>query len=184
MSLGTTINYYSLTLITRNRTNLQRLGAVPAPDLWLSTTACGHKIWLYHKRVVFDELYELNMKTLAWTHLQFNSPNQHYGYFPRVNALTERQIALCNKNDSDSDSTLDTWILDLPSLTWKQYTSAKICPQIIHTIVPGPHNNTVIIFDKRNSSEVYENVEYPDVLHLILEPKALQHIAMQTVFEH
>ena len=70
--------------ISKEWTNPKSYGAVPAPSLWCSTTATLHKVWLYQdtggRRVLFDELYELNMNSLVWTHIQFSPPNQQRRY--------------------------------------------------------------------------------------------------------
>ena len=59
----------------------------------------------------------------------------------------------------------DTWILDLPSRSWKQL---------------GLNNNIIII----GGSCDHAYHMHKDKFHVMLEPKCLQELAMQTVFKH
>ena len=196
--------------VSKEWTNPKSYGAVPAPEHWCSTTAIGHKVWLGQD--FYDELYELNMNSLVWTHIQFSPLNQQERCTIGVNGLTDTQLAVCSNTNVLESIVSETWILDLPSLSWRQYRSDKACPPEICTIVPWRNNNTVIIgglsfddddddgddnnaaFDEYDGGcddydydvayHHYHSVLHPEIFYVMLEVKCLQHLAMQTVFEH
>ena len=107
--------------------NLKCLGDVPSPRAMHATTTIGDKAWLYggfSLATTFDELFELNLCSLAWTQLQTGQPRPQGSYSSTLTAITETQLVLHGGMvDRSSVSVKDTWILDLPSKSWRLYTS-------------------------------------------------------------
>ena len=178
--------------ISKEWLNPKSSGNVPPPIKWHSTTAIQHKVWLYSKFGVFDALLELNMTSLVWTYIEFSPLKQQQKFINlMVNGLTDTQLVACSQILS-KPRVCDTytWIPDLPSLTWRQYKPDKayVCPEQILTIVPWLNNNTIIIggFRLLDDDDHGEDIEalHTQIFHVRLEPKNLQHLAMQTVFEH
>ena len=173
--------------ISKEWSNPRSSGAVPATGVMRynihTDAAIGHKFW-YNSTAVFDELHELDMQSLVWTCIQFIDPlYPHHRSRCSLNALTEHQLVLHGGYllDVGKRCTLsDTWILDLPSRSWKQYTNNEAYPRKAHCASVGLNNNIVIIGG--SSGHAYHM--HKDNFHVMLEPKCLLQLAMQTVFKY
>ena len=172
--------------VIKEWSNPKSSGTVPTYNLMHTTTAIGHKVW-YNNTGIFDELlrslYQLDMQSLIWTCIQFNLPNPQMRCFCSLNALTESKLVM-HGGVSIYESLSDTWILDVPSQSWKKYwyTSYKAHPRECHTGSLGLNNDIIIIGGRSCNSE--ETVVHKEIFHVTFEPKYLQQLAMQTVFIH
>ena len=177
--------------VSKEWTNPKCFGEVPVPRHQHTTTAMGHKVWLYggsSHRNTLDDVYELDMISLTWTQIQTGQPRPRFRDRTSLTALTARQLVLHGGHDPGvrESSLSDTWILDLSSLSWRQYTIGNVSPREGHTGTSGI-NNDIYIFGgwKSVCTEYMERLGgNHDSFHLMLEAKNLQQLAMQTVFRH
>ena len=89
--------------------------------------------------------------------------------------------------DYDDIELSDTWILDLPSQTWRQYVSDKDHPRSGHTSSRGLDNNVIIIGGVYDNPNIFNNNQlskYKTVFYVIVEPKSLQQLTLQVICKH
>ena len=80
------------------------------------------------------------------------------------------------------ETSLDTWIIDLASHSWKQFTSRKDHDRTWHTGSAGLNNNVIIIGGGKKCKNKHEVCN--DIFNVILRPKSLQQVAMQVILKH
>ena len=164
-------------------TNPKCSGSMPAPRAAHATTQVRNKVWLYggtnFTTTSFDDLYELNMHSLSWTQIQTDLPKPQGRYRFSFNAVTESKIVLHGgfALDSSPNQLSDTWILDMESQSWTQYTLYEDHKRCNHTGTMGLNAHVIII------GGVREFTFYPTT-HVMLEPKSLQQLGIQTIDEH
>ena len=179
-------------LLSKTWTNPKCLGAVPSPpkDRWanaISICNITDAVWLYGE----NGLYELNMTSLTWTHIQTDEPKPRGLHCSSLNVLMNKQLVIHggidkyrpNKCCTVGGMSHETWILDLASRTWKQHTDEG-CPRSAHTATPGLTNDILIIGGKTcdNKHDGWELAT--NILHVMLEPKRLQQLALYMVYKH
>ena len=180
---GYTKQLWCFTPATNTWTIVKCTGSVPSPRFQHAITKIQTSIWLHggkdhHGK--FDDLYELNLQSLTWTQIQSSGswkPNKMYGH--SLVAISNKQIVLYGVHGS--------WILDLPSLSWKWY----LIPACVNG-VPSEENrrwqhsgtigiNTVIIFGGfSHPSKITVN----GILCIVFEPKSLLKSCLETVYKH
>ena len=161
-------------------TNLKSCGTVPEPRHCHATTAIRETVWLYggigysnSTFRYFEDLYELDMRSLTWTKIHT------IGHKPQVlsccslNATANYQLVLQSRDFNK------TWIVDLPSRSWKQHSSGTDTdnPRRWHTGAPGINNVTI------TGNAIAGEID-TCVFNVMLEPKSLQQLAIKTVYEH
>ena len=169
----------------------QTFGTEPEPRAHHATTVIAHKVWLYGGNDtdgddIYDELFQLDMTSLTWTEIHI------WGFKPpcRDNcsliAITERHLVLHGGQAGSGECFDDTWILDLPSLSWKKHSAGRDHPRSDHTGTVGVSSSVIIIggefYDKGDDTD--DMIYYNDVFSVRLEPKSLQQLAMLTVYNH
>ena len=165
-------------------TNPKCYGLVPAPREKHATTSFGDKVWLFggkKRRVIFDDLFELDMCTLMWTQIQVDLPKPKGRYFCSLSALSNSRIILHGGRNSQNVFCM-SWVLDLPSLRWK-YLKFIYHPREAHTASVGINSSTVIIGGLKGRHDT-DNNTYSTVFHVMLEPKSLQQLAMKIIYKH
>ena len=99
-----------------------------------------------------------------------------------LNAITSNQLVLHGGSTPEYALNSDTWILDLPSQTWEQYTSTKDHRRCSHAACLGLNTNVIIIGG--TSTDTSPSIApYDIVFHVRFEPKSLQQLAIQTVHQ-
>ena len=180
--------------------NIQCFGAIPKPRMQHASTIIENTVWLYGGRQlpvwqnapIFNDLYELDLDTLCWTMIQTGETKPPGCYECTLNALSGSQLVLHGGRQTHN-SFLNgltvwngTWILDLPSRTWRHYEASMHNLRVHHTGTSGLNNDVIIIGgispDSRAASGHYYATK--DGCHVMLEPKHLQHLAMRAVFQH
>ena len=157
-------------------------GTVPGPRSYHATTIVGDKVWMHgHNRGgKCDELYQLDMVSLTWTEVQTGQFKPARALFS-LNAITESQLVLYGGNSiNDFESLNDTWIFDLASLSWKKYQATRGTPRCYHTGTACMNNNVTIIGGSACGKPTIHN----DTFSLRLEPKTLQMLAIQKIYQH
>ena len=166
-------------------------GAVPPPELCRYFTQFGDKIW--HCRQTFLEnkrgLFELNMQSFVWTELNVDCPvwpSKRYGHtFTAINADT---CVLHGGNDFHTGAALgDTWLLHLPSASWRKYTGSTDHNRANHSATRGS-NNSIICFggySSNNNLPVGAKEDLCDDVYIIqLEPASLLKLTGKVVCDN
>ena len=168
-------------------TNPKCFGTVPTPRSGHATTMVNGKVWLYGGRgvgfnTIFDDFYELNMDSLTWTQIQIGEIKLPGFTSCTLNAITSSQLILHGGISAGAGLSSDTWVLDLPSHSWRVYTSDKDHPRSSHSACIGLNNNVIIIGGK--NSNVTNCLESCDsIFHVRFEPKSLQQLAIQILYQ-
>ena len=172
-------------------TNPQCAGSVPSPRDCCASAIMGHKVWLYGGNNGsyngIDELLELNMHSLTWTQIQIHEPKPQAHYCCTMHVISDSRLvlhggALPNGGNHRYKTSSDTWILDLSTQAWRQYKSTKDHSRGSHKGITGLNGCVIITCggkDPRESSDVYATT-----FHVMLAPKSLQQLAMQSIFKH
>ena len=164
--------------------NLTSSGSIPSPRAGCALAITRNKVWLHggnNYGTVFDELYEFNMSSLIWTHVQTANTKPQGRSSGSLNAITHDQLLLHGGNTL-TGRVGDTWIFDLSSKTWKQYKSEY--PRACHTASTGINSNSIIIGGCRSSVNIDSCDGYKDTFCIMLEPRSLQQLAMQIIYKH
>ena len=168
--------------VTKEWTNMKCLGEVPSPRKNHVTTITGNIVWLYggkRQNNYFDDLYQLDMYALTWTQVQTGHPKPEGRIHCTLNAITDKQLVLHGGQKPRSTALNDTWILDLPSKTWRQHTYEADGTLGHHTGCTGLSNDVIIICGIKENNTCHQNS-----FHVRLEPKMLQQLAMKVVYKH
>ena len=156
-------------------------GSVPSPRFQHAFTKIHTSIWLHGGKDchgAFDDLYVLNLHSLTWTQIQSSGslkPKKMYGH--SLVAISDNQIVLYGLHGS--------WILDLPSLSWKRY----IIPACVNGVPSEEngrwqHSGTIGI----NKVIIFGGTSYPskrvvnDILCIVFEPKSLLKCCLEAVY--
>ena len=162
-------------------TNPKCCGSIPSPRLSHASTIIGNTVWLYggwgSNGIPLDELYELNI----WTHVQTGNPKPQGRSACSLNVITQDQLLLHGGATPNKKTLSDTWILDLPSRTWKQYKSGDY-PRHWHIGSTGLNNNCIIIGGSQFPVDSNDNLQA--MFHIMLGPRSLQQLAVQTIYRH
>ena len=172
---------------THKWTNPQCFGFFPSPRFDHVSAIIKDNVWVLGGNTPsFDsrnDTFELSMDCLTWTHIQTNHPHQMLRESCSLTALSDHQLVLYLGCEIDQQIWLpfsDTWIMDVRSHSWTQYTR-KDHARRWHTGSTGLNNN-VIIIGGVNDFNTYES--YNSVFLVMLKAKSLQQLAMQTIYKH
>ena len=162
-------------------TNPRSFGDIPQPRCWHGTAIIRDKVWLLggstNDYETLDDLYELDMLSLTWTMIENTVLRPYDDGYCTLTAITEDQLVMhYGKSKTNEHSNINTWILDLSSMSWREYTAADYNPRINHTCTQGINSSVVIIGGE--FKKPYENI------HITLKTKSLQHLASQTIWKH
>ena len=176
-------------------TNPQCTGSVPSPRNCCASAIMRHKVWLYGGDIGYynpcDDLLELNMHCLSWTQIRVThvyEPKPQELYCCTLNVISDNTLVLhggaqvANGGNHSYQTVSDTWILDLPTLTWRQYKSKKDHSRDSHKGTTGLNGSVIITCGGKDPQERYD--DYATMFHVMLAPKSLQQLAMQSVFMH
>ena len=169
-------------------TNPQCYGMIPEPREGHATTKGQDKICLYggsNFMTVFYDLFELNMNSFTWTLIQTQQLQPFTQSLCTLSMISDDNLILHGGCTADWKRSSDTWILDLKTKTWKQYTSDAAIPRSDHTSSRGINNNVVIIGGFTNNDNMNQNQSlYQTTFHILTEPKSLQQLAIQKIYKH
>ena len=173
---------------TETWTNPQCFGSIPTPRAFHASAIINDKVWLLggisRARDCTGEMFELKMNSLMWSQIQ--TPQLHPKAHVRctLTAAADDKLILHGGCTRDHTGTLmvgETWIMDLTTHLWKQFTSREDHARELHTGSTGL-NNGVIIIGGRKSVGRYP--VYNTIFYVMLEPKSLQQVTMQAIFKH
>ena len=113
-------------------------GSVPAPRSSHDSTRIGGKVWLFggtNVTLQFNDFHELDMRSLVWTEIQTGEPKPQMRDICSLNAISDKRLVL--HGGATLDGALQqfesTWIMDLSSYTWEQYTTDTDHGRCAHT---------------------------------------------------
>ena len=130
------------------------------------------------------------MNSLTWNQIQTVQPH------PQARAdctlsVTDDKLVLHGGFAEDQTTVLheialsDTWVMDLASHSWTQYTSRKDHTRTFHAGCTGLNNSVIIIGGYKTVEERPKIPEvYNNIFYVMLEPKSLQKVAMQVIVKH
>ena len=167
-------------------TNPKCAGNIPSPRAACAAAILEDTVCFYggnnHNRVL-NELYELSMESLSWTQVQTGGTKPQGCCFATLTAVTASKLVLHNGSSHGTILINETWILDLPSKSWKQYESNKDKPRWGHTASLGI-NKSIIIIGGMDRDHNGKNIACKEHFILRLEPKSLEQLAMITVHKY
>ena len=177
--------------------NPKTFGTIPGPHSNQATTLTGDKVWLFRgEDSVFQsygDFYQLDMNSLTWTEMKTNHAKSHIQVRCHFswNAVSAHYLVLHDGAPLRTWSPNDTWILDLESLSWRQFTSSRNRRRHGHTGSTTGNGSVIVIggdrfdcFDEDEESHATQMQVYNNVIMVRLEPKRLQHLATQKVYQH
>ena len=171
-------------------TNPQCHGMVPEPRAYHATTINQNKVWLYGgwaSGIVCHDLHELNMHSCIWTLIQTQQMQLQAHMSCTLSMISDDKLILHGGRNFGDRKFSDTWMLDLPTRTWRQYTSGTNTPRSSHTGSRGINNSVVIIGGIPGISKGDRHrhqARYKSIVHVLTEPKSLQQLAMQRICKH
>ena len=125
------------------------------------------------------------MHSLTWTQIHISQPKPQELYCCSLNVISDKQLVLHGGAYSNRDryhTSNDTWILNLPTQTWRLCKSAKDHSRDSHTGTTGLNGCAIIIGGGKDPRESY--IDYTTTFHVMLYTKSLQQLAIQTIFQH
>ena len=166
-------------------TNPECSGSVPAPRFCHAVTVIQDKVWLYGgNRLILlsDDLYELSMHSLAWTKIQTGHPKPHRCDCSSLNAVSGDKLLQHAGWTEHLGALNETWIFDIQSKTWKQYTGRKDHPRRDHKGTIGLNNSVIVTGGGKDRNDPYD--VYTITYYIMLEPKTLQQLTMKTIYNN
>ena len=180
--------------LTEAWTNPKSSGSVPVPQSRHSTTRIRENVWLFgsdadDRSTPHGVLFELNMRTLFWTAIQNSDQLPRFSLYSTLSAISDSQLLLHAGQSIEGIVLSDTWILDLPSQTWKEYSAYKKQQRQGHTCTTGINRgNCLIIGGFWTNEPFYHKHEAPNdyrtISHVMLEPLSLQQLASRAIYIH
>ena len=148
-------------------TNPQCFGTIPSPRSGHGCSIIKDKVWLFggssQNVTPHDELFELTMQSLAWTQILTVQPRPEARFLCTLTALTNNQLVLHGGLGNEEE----TWIMDLTSHVWRQYTSGKDHARRHHTESLGLNNNVIIIGGFKDFNDTYD--AYDNIFRVLLD---------------
>ena len=176
--------------------NPQCSGIIPSPRYHHSTTAVRGNVWLYggksKTRVILSDLFQLNMDSLIWTKIETDLQKPPGRCLCSLTAVSDNQLILhgglaIGKHNRSKTS----WIFDIFSSSWA-CIETEDHPRFYHTGTVGFNHSVLIVggeyavtdATQRHQSHYNQIQANNPVFSVMLEPKALQKLAMFTVYQH
>ena len=170
-------------------TNPQCFGSVPSPRSDHASASLKDKAWVfggssYDYWNTHDDILELTMHSFTWTQIYTSQPRPQARKLCTLTAvtLTDDHLVLHGGTWRGSIPMLsETWIMNLTSHSWTQYTSRRDHSRWSHTASLGLNNNVIIIGGLKGA---FSDLEYDNMFHVMLEAKSLQQLAIQAIYKH
>ena len=167
-------------------TNPQCFGDVPSPRSGHACAIIKNKVWLFgglHRSGGVDNMYELTLSSLTWAQIQIGQHRPDSHDLCSLTPLRDNCLVLHGGYNYNNRQVLsDTWIVDLTSHKWRLYKSTKDHARMFHTGWSGLSNNVIIFGGEEGHNNTYKMCN--NIFHVMLEPKCLKQLAMQTIHKH
>ena len=166
-----------------------QFGAIPSPRSGHAVAKIKEHIWLCGGQMadeIYDDLYELSMKSLTWTLIE---PVSKLTYSARTGhtftAISDHQIALYGGARVEDDTSL--WFLELETLSWKECETSYFdftddYGRERHTATVGAES--LIIFGGNSYISEDESTCTIDMLQWTLAPKSLVKSAVESAYKN
>ena len=167
-------------------------GNVPSPQCH-SSAIIGDEAYVYAKiedQIWLNDFHKLDMRNLTWTEIRTvpQIPQPLIG--PSLNAITGNQLVFhgIQKLTGHSGfaetkwiSKITTWILDVDSMSFREYKATMDDDRHKHRSVRGLNSCVMLI----GGSKLYApNTNITSSYGIRLEPKSLQEVAMKMIYEN
>ena len=169
--------------------NPQCFGSVPAPGCGHASATIRDTVWLFggynNSAGYLEDLFELRMNSLTWNQIQAAKPHPQARSSCTLSVADDKLVLHGGyaKDQTNALSALsDTWVMDLTSHSWRQYTSRKDHTRTSHTGSTGLNNSVIVIGGEKTFDEISEMAD--NIFYVMLEPKSLQQVAMQAILKH
>ena len=173
----------------RSWMNMECSGEIPSPRKYASLAKINYKVWLFGGMTSLgpdDELYELNMYRLVWTHIHTGTPKPRIftetfqdpmiGSISLLAPVTANQLVL-HGNSVEGKS---TWVFDVESKQWRQYPTGVKCDCWSYCCTGACGLNGDVII-----SEFHQDTGCnKPIFSVMLEPKSLQQLAMVIIHQN
>ena len=128
-------------------TNPPSFGDIPGPRSGHDTSIIRDKVWLLAgcTNVIesLNDLYELDMRSLTWTMIENTVLKPYYDGYCTLTAITKNQLVMhYGKSKTNEHCNINTWILDLSSMSWREYSTSDDTdynPRCSHTFLIDNH---------------------------------------------
>ena len=166
-------------------TSLQNFGTVPSPRAVHSTALLGYQVWLfggtngYGEAIQDNCFFKLDLKSCTWTQIQTNNIIPQPRSYCSLVAISNTELLL--HNDTTLPWRSDTWIIDLPSSTWRIYTSEDT-KRYRQTCSAGVNRCAIIIGGAWDEGEPEQQDASKFSFEVMLEPKSLKQLAMKKIY--
>ena len=170
-------------------TNHPSSGAVPSPRRCHGTALIGDKVWLLggcsmlSRDWIFNQdhcFYELDMKLFAWTGIPTKETIPYPDFGCSLVTISDAQLLLHLGVSEWDNERSDTWLIDISSKTWRQYTSIQDQFRCGQTSTVSVNRCAIIIGGLEESEKSGQTVKV--LSHVMLEPKSLKQLAMKTIY--
>ena len=163
--------------------NPQNCEAVPSPRFGHSTMIVKEKVWLFgggnHTNTQYNDLFYLNMISFTWTQIKTGLRKPKPCLRSSFTAISESQLVL-HGGLSRRKEVSDTWVFDISTHKWIQYTPNRKYPRTGHRGLSSVNRSVIIIGGMTND----EQTRSKSLFYVMLEPKRLQQLAAQTIFNN
>ena len=166
-------------------------GAVPSPRFHHSTTINGNTVWLYggmsdYNGQHLNDLYQLNMETStdAFTWTQIEIEPLPIMLRASMTAIASNKLAIHDYGKdlfSDNERAV-TWILDLTTMSWREYVSTTDHYRVRHASVTGLSDSVIIIGGDHGKKR--RSHSSTCTFCIKLQTKSLEQLAARAVYEH
>ena len=164
-------------------TNVISYGTIPHPRPKHATTIIGKKLWLYGGYGAYgssDDLYQLTLSSLVWTQIHTSGELKPLGICHCSLAVGIDMQLVLNASQVGAELGYSTWVLDIPSLTWRKHAIQQNTHRYSQTSTQGV-NSTVVIIGGEVRHLGGQHSKY-EIIHLKREPKSLLQLAMTTPY--
>ena len=175
---------------TQEWRDVKSSGTIPQPRSRHATCITNSIVWLYggmmehnHRVFFYDDLYQLNLQHLIWTKIITCSVKPSPCCFCSFNTATDSQLVLHGLFEYPDPS---TWVLDVPSLTWKQHRLYGDYKRYSHTGTESVSGSIFIIGGILSAPTGTQQQQYAQcrIISLKREPKSLQKVCMKVIYVH
>ena len=181
--------------LTETWTNPKCSGSLPEHQSKLSSVRIRENVWFYgscknNLSTPLCVLFELNMHTRFWTVIQNGNQLPRFSIFSTLSAISDNQLLLHGGQSLEGVILSDTWILDLQSQTWREYSAYNKQQRHGHTCTTGINRGNCLIIGGSFSNFPFYYHEheppkgYRTISHIMLEPLSLQQLASRVIYKH
>ena len=174
-------------------TNPQCFGSIPTPRSGHASAIINDTVWIFGGNTQhfhpLGDMFELRMHSLMWSKIQTAQFHPKARAYCTLTATADDKLVL-HGGLTDGQTLMpmtssDTWIIDLTSHAWRQFTSRKDHPRKFHTGSTGLNHSVIIIGGNRSPLDPYDTYDMHNIIFNVkLEPKSLKQMALQAIFKY